>query len=333
MIQAMTTGHEGSLSTGHANTPPDMLRRLETMILMTGYDLPMRAIREQIASAVDVIVHTARLRDGSRKIVSITEVYGVEDDDILTQEIFVFEQTGMVDDKIEGQPQAHRHPAHVHAHLPASAASSCRPASTASRRRTRPAQCAAASRAGASAAATSERPTRRRLRSARAARSTPAAWSTSRRHRPGRSRDRPGGQRRYQAADAPVPGEPQGHARGGRQLARARSCGPTGRCARPPSSTPSTRSGCAGSPTRRRWGRARSCPCRIAVPASASRSASSPRPRRPAGRGRRASIPAVIPSSGDAAAASARHPGRGRVRDPRRPPAPSPTADPRTAIG
>ena len=69
-----------------------MLRRLETMVLMTGYELPLRAIREQIASAVDVIVHTARLRDGSRKIVSITEVYGVEDDDILTQEIFRFER-------------------------------------------------------------------------------------------------------------------------------------------------------------------------------------------------------------------------------------------------
>ena len=102
MIQAMTTGQEGSLSTGHANTPPDMLRRLETMILMTGYELPMRAIREQIASAVDVIVHTARLRDGSRKITSITEVYGVEDDDILTQEIFRYEQTGVVDGKIQG---------------------------------------------------------------------------------------------------------------------------------------------------------------------------------------------------------------------------------------
>jgi enamine deaminase RidA (YjgF/YER057c/UK114 family) len=102
MIQAMTTGQEGSLSTGHANTPPDMLRRLETMILMTGYELPMRAIREQIASAVDVIVHTARLRDGSRKVTSITEIYGVEDDDILTQEIFKYEQTGVVDGKIEG---------------------------------------------------------------------------------------------------------------------------------------------------------------------------------------------------------------------------------------
>ena len=102
MIQAMTTGQEGSLSTGHANTPRDMLRRLETMILMTGYELPMQAIREQIASAVDVIVHTARLRDGSRKIVSITEIYGVEDDDILTQEIFKFEQTGVRDGKIQG---------------------------------------------------------------------------------------------------------------------------------------------------------------------------------------------------------------------------------------
>ena len=102
MIAAMTTGQEGSLSTGHANTPRDMLRRLETMILMTGYELPLRAIREQIASAVDVIVHTARLRDGTRKIVSITEVLGTEDDDILTQEIFSFVQTGFHDGKIEG---------------------------------------------------------------------------------------------------------------------------------------------------------------------------------------------------------------------------------------
>ncbi len=102
MVQAMTTGHDGSLSTGHANTPRDMLRRLETMILMTGYDLPLRAIREQIASAVDVLVHTARLRDGSRKITSITEVFGIEDDEILTQEIFRYEQTGVVDGKIQG---------------------------------------------------------------------------------------------------------------------------------------------------------------------------------------------------------------------------------------
>ncbi len=102
MLQAMTTGQDGSLSTGHANSPPDMLRRLETMVLMAGYELPLRAIREQIASAVDLIVHTARLKDGSRKVVNITEVYGMEDDQILTQDVFVYEQTGMQDGKIEG---------------------------------------------------------------------------------------------------------------------------------------------------------------------------------------------------------------------------------------
>jgi pilus assembly protein CpaF len=103
MIQAMTTGQEGSLSTGHANTTRDMLRRLETMILMTGYELPLRAIREQIASAVDVIIHTARLKDGSRKIVNITEVYGIEDDEIQTQDIFAFQQTEFRDGKVIGE--------------------------------------------------------------------------------------------------------------------------------------------------------------------------------------------------------------------------------------
>jgi enamine deaminase RidA (YjgF/YER057c/UK114 family) len=102
MLQAMTTGQDGSLSTGHANTPIDMLRRLETMVLMTGYDLPLRAIRDQIASAVDLIVHTARLKDGSRKIVNITEVYGIDDDEILTQDIFAYEQTGVHDGRVEG---------------------------------------------------------------------------------------------------------------------------------------------------------------------------------------------------------------------------------------
>ncbi len=103
MIQAMTVGQEGSLSTGHANSPPDMLRRLETMILMAGYEMPLKTIREQIASAVDLIVHTARLGDGSRKIVNITEVYGIEDDQILTQDIFEFRQTGVnAAGKIEG---------------------------------------------------------------------------------------------------------------------------------------------------------------------------------------------------------------------------------------
>jgi pilus assembly protein CpaF len=103
MLQAMTTGHDGSLSTGHANSPKDMLRRLETMVLMTGYQLPLRAIREQMASAVDLIVHTARLKDGTRKITNITEVYGVEDDEILTQDIFTFVQSGYHEGKIEGE--------------------------------------------------------------------------------------------------------------------------------------------------------------------------------------------------------------------------------------
>jgi enamine deaminase RidA (YjgF/YER057c/UK114 family) len=103
MLQAMTTGHDGSLSTGHANSPKDMLRRLETMVLMTGYDLPLRAIREQIASAIDVIVHTARLKDGTRKVTNITEVYGIDDDEILTQDIFAFEQSDFRDGKIIGE--------------------------------------------------------------------------------------------------------------------------------------------------------------------------------------------------------------------------------------
>jgi pilus assembly protein CpaF len=102
MLSAMTTGQDGSLSTGHANTPKDMLRRLETMVLMTGYELPLRAIREQIASGVDLLVHTGRLKDGSRKVTNITEVYGIEDDEILTHDIFTYVQTGVVDGKIQG---------------------------------------------------------------------------------------------------------------------------------------------------------------------------------------------------------------------------------------
>jgi pilus assembly protein CpaF len=106
MLQAMNSGHDGSLSTGHANTSRDMLARLETMVLMAGYELPLRSIREQIASAIDLIVHTARLKDGSRKVVNITEVYGIEDEEILFQDIFAFEQTGVRDGKIEGMLKA-----------------------------------------------------------------------------------------------------------------------------------------------------------------------------------------------------------------------------------
>ncbi len=95
MLQAMNTGHDGSLTTGHANTPRDILSRLETMVLMAGIDLPVRAIREQIASAVHIIVQQSRLRDGSRKITHLTEVAGMEGDKITLQDIFLFKQTGV----------------------------------------------------------------------------------------------------------------------------------------------------------------------------------------------------------------------------------------------
>jgi pilus assembly protein CpaF len=103
MLQAMNTGHDGSMSTGHANTPRDMLSRLETMVLMAGMDLPLRAIREQISSAVDLIVHQNRLKDGSRKIVNITEVQGMEGDVIVMQDVFIFDQTGVEEGKIQGR--------------------------------------------------------------------------------------------------------------------------------------------------------------------------------------------------------------------------------------
>lgn len=94
MLQAMNTGHDGSLSTGHANTPRDILSRLETMVLMAGYDLPIRAIREQIASSIDLIVQQSRLKDGTRKITHITEVIGMEGDTIVLQDLYVFREEG-----------------------------------------------------------------------------------------------------------------------------------------------------------------------------------------------------------------------------------------------
>jgi pilus assembly protein CpaF len=103
MLQAMNTGHDGSMSTGHANSPRDMLARLETMVLMAGVDLPLRAIREQVSSAVDLIVHQSRLKDGTRRIVNITEVQGMEGDVIVMQDVFVWEQTGVVEGKIQGR--------------------------------------------------------------------------------------------------------------------------------------------------------------------------------------------------------------------------------------
>src|SRR4026207_1953157 len=118
MLQAMNTGHDGSMSTGHANSPRDMLSRLETMVLMAGLappppahpppgpPLPRRPIREQVASAVDLIVQQSRLKDGTRKIVNITEVQGMEGDVIVMQDVFVFEQTGVVEGKIQGRLKA-----------------------------------------------------------------------------------------------------------------------------------------------------------------------------------------------------------------------------------
>ncbi len=95
MLQAMNTGHDGSLTTVHANTPRDVISRLETMVLMSGMDLPARAIREQIAAAVDLIAHEARLSDGSRRITKITEVLGLEGNQIVMQDIFEYKQTGL----------------------------------------------------------------------------------------------------------------------------------------------------------------------------------------------------------------------------------------------
>jgi pilus assembly protein CpaF len=98
MLQAMNTGHDGSLSTVHANSPRDALSRIETMVLMAGYDLPVRAIREQAASAFDLLVHLARLRDGSRRVVKVAEVEGMEGDTIVLQDIFYFDYSMGVDE-------------------------------------------------------------------------------------------------------------------------------------------------------------------------------------------------------------------------------------------
>ncbi len=103
MLQAMTTGHDGAITTLHANTPRDCLTRLEMMILMAGVELPVKAMRQQISSAVDLVVQQARMRDGSRKVTRITEVVGMEGDVVTTQDIFGHVVTGLDDDgKVEG---------------------------------------------------------------------------------------------------------------------------------------------------------------------------------------------------------------------------------------
>jgi pilus assembly protein CpaF len=103
MLQAMNTGHDGSMTTAHSNSPRDTVARLETMALMAGMDLPVRAIREQISSAIDLVVHQERMRDGSRKVVNLTEVSGMEGDVITMTDIFVFEQVGYDNNKVVGR--------------------------------------------------------------------------------------------------------------------------------------------------------------------------------------------------------------------------------------
>lgn len=102
MLQAMNTGHDGSMTTIHSNSPRDTLRRIETMVLMAGLELPLRAIREQVSSAVELIIHMERLRDGTRKVVHVAEVQGMEGDTILMQDLFLFDQTGIQNGRVIG---------------------------------------------------------------------------------------------------------------------------------------------------------------------------------------------------------------------------------------
>jgi pilus assembly protein CpaF len=103
MLQAMNTGHDGSMTTVHANSPRDTLRRIETMVLMAGMELPLKAIREQVASSIELIVHLDRLKDGSRKVVKVSEVQGMESDTIVMQDLFLFQQTGMQNGIVQGK--------------------------------------------------------------------------------------------------------------------------------------------------------------------------------------------------------------------------------------
>jgi pilus assembly protein CpaF len=102
MLQAMNTGHDGSMTTIHSNSPRDTLRRIETMVLMAGLELPLRAIREQVSSAIELVIHMERLRDGTRRVTQVTEVQGMEGDTILMQDLFMFDQTGIVNGRVVG---------------------------------------------------------------------------------------------------------------------------------------------------------------------------------------------------------------------------------------
>jgi len=102
MLQAMNTGHDGSMTTIHSNSPRDTLRRIETMVLMAGFELPLRAIREQVASAIDLVVHVERMRDGTRRVVQVSEVQGMEGESIVMQDLFMFDQTGIQNGRVVG---------------------------------------------------------------------------------------------------------------------------------------------------------------------------------------------------------------------------------------
>jgi pilus assembly protein CpaF len=95
MLHAMNTGHDGSLTTAHANAPRDAIARVENMVLMAGLDLPVRAIREQVASALDMVVHVSRMADGTRRVTHVTEVVGMEGQTVTLQDVFLFNQTGI----------------------------------------------------------------------------------------------------------------------------------------------------------------------------------------------------------------------------------------------
>jgi pilus assembly protein CpaF len=103
MLQAMNTGHDGSMTTVHSNSPRDSLRRIETMVLMAGMELPLKAIREQVASAIELIVHMERVKDGTRKVVKVSEVQGMESDTIVMQDMFVYKQTGFENGIVKGK--------------------------------------------------------------------------------------------------------------------------------------------------------------------------------------------------------------------------------------
>ena len=106
MLQAMNTGHDGSMTTVHSNSPRDTLRRIETMVLMAGMELPLKAIREQVANSIELVVHLERVIDGTRKIVKVSEVQGMEGDTIVMQDLFVFKQTGLKNGKVQGSLKA-----------------------------------------------------------------------------------------------------------------------------------------------------------------------------------------------------------------------------------